>query len=67
MKKDEIRIKIQKDIAAYLAKGGLIKKIPRGYSTSNPAMSQRKSRAIAIQKIFHDKLFTDNNNDSSNT
>lgn len=67
MKKDEIRIKIQKDIAAYLAKGGLIKKIPRGYSTANPLMSQRKSRSIMLQKKFNDTLFTDNNNDSSNT
>ena len=67
MKKDELRIKIKKDIDAYLAKGGVIRKIPRGHSTANPSMSQRKSRSIMLQKKFNDTLFTDNNNDSSNT
>ena len=68
MKKDEVRIKIKKDTAEFLAKGGVIKKIPKGYSTVNPHLTHRKSRAIAIQKILHDKLFTDNNsNDTDNT
>ena len=67
MKKDEIRIKIKKDIAEFLAKGGVIKKVPKGFSTVNPQITHRRSRAIAIQKAFHDKLFTDNNDDTNNT
>lgn len=67
MKKDDLIIKIKKDIADFLAKGGVIKQIPRGQSNADLSITQRKTRSIEVQKKYNATLFMDNNNDTNNT
>lgn len=67
MKKNDLILKIKKDVADFLAKGGVIKQIPRGQSNADLSITQRKTRSIEVQKKYNATLFTDNNHDSSNT
>ena len=68
MKKEKLLEKIAQDTADFLAKGGKVKKIPRGITTEAVVLSPNKKESLALQKRINDILFTDNNsNDSSNT